>query len=86
MQVTQQQHADIVKVYTLIGAVVMAVANDGLETTRRRIAAFIREELARTDAWSPEMKTLMQSATETLEIYPAREVMGPHRDGDGGVH
>ena len=70
MQKTQQPHGELVKVYAMIGAVVMAMAGDGLETTRLRIAGFIREELARTDVWSPEMKTLMKSAIHTLEIYP----------------
>ena len=58
MQKTQQPHEELVKVYAMIGAVVMAMAGDGLETTRLRIAGFIRGELARTDVWSPEMKTL----------------------------
>ena len=66
MQKTQQPHEELVKVYAMIGAVVMAIADDGLETTRLRIDGFIREELARTDVWSPEMQTLMQGTIETL--------------------
>lgn len=50
MQINQQQHEDIVKVYAMISAVVMAMAGDGLDITRQRIAAFIREEQARTQA------------------------------------
>lgn len=42
MQVTEQQYGELEKVYTMIGAVVLALADDGLETTRLRIAAFIR--------------------------------------------
>ncbi|MBK0127408.1 hypothetical protein IAE30_27055 [Pantoea sp. S61] len=38
MQKTQQLHEELVKVYAMIGAVVMAMAGDGLETTRLRIA------------------------------------------------
>jgi hypothetical protein len=38
MQITQQQHEELVKVYAMIGAVVMAMADDGLETTRRRMS------------------------------------------------
>nr|WP_192951247.1 DUF2767 family protein [Pantoea vagans] len=75
MQVTEQQYGELEKVYTMIGAVVMAMASDGLETTRLRIAGFIREELARTEEWSSEMKTLMQSAIDTLETYPDQDVI-----------
>jgi hypothetical protein len=82
MQKTQQSHEELVKVYAMIGAVVMAMAGDGLETTRLRIAGFIREELARTDVWSPEMKTLMQGTIETLEVYPEQDIVERHRDGD----
>lgn len=84
MQVTEQQYGELEKVYTMIGAVVMAMASDGLETTRLRIAGFIREELARTEEWSPEMKTLMQSAVDSLETYPDQEIVEGHRDGDNG--
>ncbi|MCT6592710.1 DUF2767 family protein [Pantoea dispersa] len=82
MQMAQQQHGELERVYTMIGAVVMAMAGDGLETTRLRIAGFIREELARTDVWSPEMKTLMNSAIHTLETYPDQAIVERHRDGD----
>ena len=70
MQKTQQPHKELVKVYAMIGTVVMAMAGDGLETTRLRIVGFIREKLVRTDVWSPEMKMLMKSAIHTLETYP----------------
>ncbi|MHC3774497.1 DUF2767 family protein [Pantoea agglomerans] len=83
MQDTEQQHGELVRVYAMIGAVVMAMASDGLETTRLRIAGFVREELVRTEEWPPQMKTLMQSAMETLEIYPDQEVVEGHRDDDG---
>ncbi|WP_129710698.1 DUF2767 family protein [Priestia megaterium] len=82
MQMTQQQHGELERVYTMIGAVVMAMAGDGLETTRLRIAGFIRGELARTDVWSPEMKTLMNSAIHTLETCPDQAIVERHRDGD----
>lgn len=85
MQVTEKQYDELEKVYTMIGAVVMAMASDGLETTRLRIAGFIREELARTEGWSPEMKTLMQSTVDTLETYPDQDVVEGHRDGDDGI-
>ncbi|MBP2171631.1 hypothetical protein J2125_004927 [Erwinia toletana] len=85
MQVTEQQYGELEKVYTMIGAVVLALAGDGLETTRLRIAAFIREELAKTDEWSPGMKTVMLNAIDTLETYPDQEIVELHRDGDGGV-
>lgn len=81
MQMAQQQQGELERVYTMIGAVVMAMAGDGLETTRLRIAGFIRGELARTQAWPPEMETAMLSAIETLEIYPDQEVVERHRDG-----
>lgn len=70
----------------MIGAVVMAMASDGLETTRLRIATFIREELAKTDQWSPDMKTIMLNAINTLETYPDQELVELHRDADDGVH
>jgi hypothetical protein len=82
MQKTQQPHEELVKVYAMIGAVVMAMAGDGLETTQLRIAGFIREELARTDVWSQEMKMLMKSAIHTLEIYPDQAIVERHRDDD----
>ena len=82
MQKTELNHRDLEKVFTMIGAVVMAMAGDGLETTRLRIAGFIREELARTDVWSPEMKTLMKSAIHTLETCPDQAIVERHRDGD----
>ncbi len=63
-------------------AVFMAMAGDGLEPPRRRIAGFIRVELTRTQAWSPEMETTMLSAIETLEIYPDQDIVERHRDGD----
>ncbi|MFL1819127.1 DUF2767 family protein [Pantoea agglomerans] len=85
MQVTEQQYGELEKVYTMIGAVVLALADDGLETTRLRIAAFIREELAKTDEWSPGMKTVMLNAIDTLETYPDQEIVELHRDGDDGV-
>ncbi|MGC0820649.1 DUF2767 family protein [Pantoea agglomerans] len=85
MQVTEQQYGELEKVYTMIGAVVLALAGDGLETTRLRIAAFIREELAKTDEWSPGMKTVMLNAIDTLETYPDQEIVELHRDGDDGV-
>lgn len=86
MQVTEQQYGELEKVYTMIGAVVLALASDGLETTRLRIAGFIREELARTEEWSPDMKTIMLNAINTLEIYPDQELVELHRDADDGVH
>jgi hypothetical protein len=52
-QVTEQQFGELEKVYTMIGAVAIALADDGLETTRLRITPFIREELSKTDQWSP---------------------------------
>lgn len=85
MQVTEQLYGELEKVYTMIGAVVLALADDGLETTRLRIAAFIREELAKTDEWSPGMKTVMLNAIDTLETYPDQEIVELHRDGDDGV-
>ncbi|MDE8558910.1 DUF2767 family protein [Pantoea vagans] len=87
MQMAQQQHGELERVYTMIGAVVMvmAMAGDDLETTRLRIAGFIRGELARTQAWSPKMETAMLSAIETLEIYPDQEVVERHRDGGDWV-
>ena len=85
MQVTEQQYGELEKVYTMIGAVVLALADDGLETTRLRIAAFIREELTKTDEWSLGMKTVMRNATDTLETYPDQEIVELHRDGDDGV-
>lgn len=51
----------------MIGAVVLALAGDGLETTRLRIAAFIRDELAKTDQWSPGMKKIMLNAINALK-------------------
>ena len=85
MQITEQQYGELEKVYTMIGAVVLALADDGLETTRLRIAAFIREELAKTDEWSPSMKTVMLNAIDTLETYPDQKIVELHRDGDNGV-
>lgn len=85
MQDTEQQYGELEKVYTMIGAVVLALADDGLETTRLRIAAFIREELTKTDEWSPGMKTVMLNAIDTLETYPDQEIVELHRDGDDGV-
>jgi len=85
MQVTEQQYGELEQVYTMIGAVGLALADDGLETTRLRIAAFIREELAKTDEWSPGMKTVMLNAIDTLETYPDQEIVELHRDGDDGV-
>ena len=85
MQETEQQHQDSEEVYRMTGAVVLALADCGLETTRLRIAGFIRGELARTQAWSPEMETAMLSAIETLEIYPDQEVVERHRDGGDWV-
>ncbi|MFJ5162145.1 DUF2767 family protein [Pantoea sp. NPDC088449] len=82
MQKTELNHRDPEKVYTMIGAVVMAMASDDLETTRLRIAGFIRKELARVDVWSPEMKTLMQGAIGTLVVYPEQDIVEGHRDGD----
>lgn len=81
---TQQQHGKPERVYTMIGAVVMAMAmaGDGPETTRLRIAAFLREEQARTQAWSPEMETAMLSAVRTPEICPDRVIVESHRDVD----
>jgi hypothetical protein len=71
------------KVYTIIGAVVMAMVGDGLEATRLRIAGFIREELVKTD--EPDMKTVMRYAIDTLENYPDQEIVELHRDGDDRV-
>jgi len=85
MQETEQQHQDSEEVYRMTGAVVLALADCGLETTRLRIAGFIREELARTEALSTEMETAMLSAIETLEIYPDQEVVERHRDGGDWV-
>lgn len=85
MQDTEQQYGELEKVYTMIGAVVLALADDGLETTRLRIAAFIREELTKTDEWSLGMKTVMLNAIDTLETYPDQEIVELHRDGDDGV-
>ncbi|WNK42385.1 DUF2767 family protein [Pantoea agglomerans] len=85
MQVTEQQYGELEKVYTMIGAVVLALAGDGLETTRLRIAGFIREELAKTDEWPPDMKRVMLNAIDTLETYPDQEIVELHRDGDDGV-
>ncbi|MGC0880098.1 DUF2767 family protein [Pantoea agglomerans] len=85
MQVTEQQYGELEKVYTMIGAVVLALADDGLETTRLRIAAFIREELAKTDEWSLGMKTVMLNAIDTLETYPHQKIVELHRDGEDGV-
>ncbi|WLO87199.1 DUF2767 family protein (plasmid) [Pantoea agglomerans] len=85
MQVTEQQYGELEKVYTMIGAVVLALADDGLETTRLRIAAFIREEIAKTDEWSLCMKTVMLNAIDTLETYPDQEIVELHCDGDDGV-
>lgn len=85
MQVTEQQYGELEKVYIMIGAVVLALAGDGLETTRLRIAGFIREELAETDEWSTDIKTVMLKAIDTLETYPDQEIVELHRDGDDGV-
>ncbi|MEN4559721.1 DUF2767 family protein [Pantoea agglomerans] len=85
MQVTEQQYGELEKVYTMIGAVVLALAGDGLETTRLRIAGFIREELAKTDEWPPDMKRVMLNAIDTLETYPDQEIVELHREGDDGV-
>ncbi|WP_309250973.1 DUF2767 family protein [Pantoea agglomerans] len=71
------------KVYTKIGAVVMAMAGDGPENKRLRIIGFIREELVKTD--EPDMKTVMRYAIDTLENYPDQEIMELHRDDDNGV-
>lgn len=46
MQETKQQHQDSEEVYRMTGAVVLALADCGLETTRLRIAGYFREELA----------------------------------------
>ncbi|QZY97829.1 DUF2767 family protein [Pantoea dispersa] len=81
MQMAQQQHGELERVYTMIGAVVMAMAGDGLETTRLRIAGFIRGEPARTQAGSPEMEAAMLGAIGTPEICPDQVV----RDGDERV-
>ena len=53
-----------------------------IKSTWLRIAGFIRGELARTDIWSPEMKTLMESAIETQETYSDQAIVERHRDGD----
>ncbi|MDE8558935.1 hypothetical protein [Pantoea vagans] len=73
MQMAQQQHGEPERVYTMIGAVVMAMAGDGLETTRLRIAGFIRGEPA------------MPGAIGTQEICPDQDIVEFHRDEDGRV-
>ncbi|MCX2202535.1 DUF2767 family protein [Pantoea agglomerans] len=83
MQVNEQQYGELERVYTMIGAVALALAGDGLETTRLRIAGFIRQELVKTD--EPDMKTVMQYAIDTLENYPDQEIVELHRDDDNGV-
>lgn len=77
MQETEQHHGELERVYIMIGA--------GLETTRLRIAGFIREKLARIEALSTEMETAMLSAIETLKIYHDQEVVERHRDGGDWV-
>ncbi|AOE42599.1 hypothetical protein BEE12_22675 (plasmid) [Pantoea agglomerans] len=69
----------------MIGTMVLALADDGLETTRLEIAAFIRQELAKTDHGSPDMKTVMLNAIDTLKTYPDQEIVELHRDGDDRV-
>ena len=83
MQVTELQYDELEKVYTIIGVVVMAMAGDGPETKRLRIAGFIRQELVKTD--KPDMNTVMQYAIDTSETYPDQEIVELHRDGDDRV-
>lgn len=51
MQVTETERRHLERVFTMIGAMVMPIGGDGLETTRLRIARLIREELTSDISW-----------------------------------
>ncbi len=87
MQNTEQQHQDpdSEEVYLMTGAVVLALADCGLETTRLRIAGYFREELAISGKWSPGIMRAMQNVIDMLEILPDRDKVEFHRDEDGRV-
>lgn len=85
MHETEQQHQDSEEVYRITGAVVLALADCGLETTRLRIAGYFREELAIPGKWSPGIMRAMQNVTDMPEILPDRDKVEFHRDGDGKV-
>ncbi|NIF03490.1 DUF2767 family protein [Pantoea sp. Acro-805] len=73
MQKTEQQHQDLEEVYRMTGAIVLALADCVLETTRLRIAGYFREELAITGKWSPRIMLAMQNVIAMLEILPDRD-------------
>ncbi|RRW66924.1 DUF2767 family protein [Pantoea dispersa] len=87
MQKTEQQHqdSDSEEVYRMTGAVVLALADCGPETTRLSIAGYFREELAIPGKWSPGIMRAMQSVIDMLEILPDRDKVEFHRDEDGRV-
>lgn len=87
MQKTEQQHqdSDSEEVYRMTGAVVLALADCGLETTRLRIAGYFREELDISGKWSPGIMRAMQNVIDMLEILPDRDKVEFHRDEDGRV-
>lgn len=85
MQVTETERQDSEEVYQMIGEAVLMLADNGLETTRMRIAGFFREELARTDEWSLGIRLAMQNVIDMLEILPAWEKVEFHRNADGRV-
>lgn len=69
MQVTETERQDSEEVYRMIGEAVLMLADNGLETTRLRIAGFIRRDWSERTNSPPEMKTLMESTTNWT-TYP----------------
>lgn len=87
MQETELQHrdSDSEEVYRMTGAVVLALANCGYETTLMQIAGYFREELAIPGKWSPGIMRAMKNVIDMPEILPDRDEVAFHFDEDGRV-
>lgn len=70
MQVTEKERQYSDEAYRMLGEAVLMLADEGLETTRIRLAGIFRSELDIPGKWSPGMADVMQIVIDKLEILP----------------
>lgn len=67
---TMQQFDEMCQI---VGSIVFALADGGLECRRRHIVQVLRQEMAEKGKWDPDQVMFMAVAIERLETPPSND-------------
>ena len=73
MDISEKTMQQFDEMCQIVGSIVFALADAGLECRRRHIVKVLRNEMAEKGKWEPDQLMFMAVAIERLETPPCNE-------------